>query len=68
MGALTDECAYARPYRTATERCAAFTTWLHTYNHHCGHTALGGQPAASRVPNLSGQYQHLANGSGILYP
>ena len=30
--------------------------WLHTYNHHRGHTALGGQPPASRVPNLSGQY------------
>ena len=51
-----------------TGRCAAFTTWLHTYNHHRGHTALGGQSPASRVPNLSGQYQHLANGSGILNP
>ncbi|GHE50000.1 hypothetical protein GCM10017771_71640 [Streptomyces capitiformicae] len=30
--------------------------WLHTYNHHRGHTALKGQPPASRVPNLSGQY------------
>ena len=30
--------------------------WLHTYNHHRGHTALEGQPPASRVPNLSGQY------------
>lgn len=30
FGALADECAYARPYRTSTERCAAFTTWLHT--------------------------------------
>ena len=53
---LADEWAYACPYHTDTERCAAFTTWLHTYNHHRGHTALGGQPPASRVPNLSGQY------------
>ena len=53
---LADEWAYARPYRTDTERCAAFINWLHTYNHHRGHTALGGQPPASRVPNLSGQY------------
>jgi hypothetical protein len=29
--------------------------WLHTYNHHRGHTALRGQPPASRVPNLTGQ-------------
>ena len=53
---LADEWAYARLYRSDTERCQAFTTWLHTYNHHRGHTALGGQPPASRVPNLSGQY------------
>jgi transposase InsO family protein len=52
---LTEEWAYARPYRSDTERCQAFTTWLHTYNHHRGHTALAGQPPASRVPNLSGQ-------------
>jgi transposase InsO family protein len=53
---LADEWAYARPYRTDTERSHAFTTWLHTYNHHRGHTALAGHPPASRVPNLSGQY------------
>ncbi|NKZ11496.1 transposase, partial [Mycolicibacterium septicum DSM 44393] len=38
------------------ERCAEYPRWLHTYNHHRGHTALGGQPPATRVPNLSGQY------------
>jgi len=32
------------------ERCDEFTTWLHTYNHHRGHPALGGQPPATRVP------------------
>ncbi len=53
---LADEWAYARLYRSDAERCAEFTIWLHTYNHHRGHTALGGQPPASRVPNLSGQY------------
>jgi transposase InsO family protein len=53
---LLDEWAYARPYRSETERRAAFPQWLHTYNHHRGHTALGGQPPATRVPNLTGQY------------
>jgi transposase InsO family protein len=53
---LADEWAYARLYTSDTERCAEFPKWLHTYNHHRGHTALGGQPPASRVPNLSGQY------------
>ena len=53
---LLDEWAYARPYRSEQERRDAFSDWLHTYNHHRGHTALKGQPPASRVPNLSGQY------------
>ncbi|WP_189787185.1 IS481 family transposase [Streptomyces capitiformicae] len=53
---LLDEWAYARPYRTETERREAFPRWLHTYNHHRGHTALAGKPPASRVPNLTGQY------------
>lgn len=53
---LADEWAYARLYTSDTERCEQFPIWLHTYNHHRGHTALGGQPPATRVPNLSGQY------------
>jgi len=53
---LADEWAYARLYTSDAQRCEAFTTWLHTYNHHRGHTALGGQPPATRVPNLSGKY------------
>ncbi|PXX59678.1 integrase-like protein [Nocardia tenerifensis] len=55
---LLAEWAYARPYRTEAERRAALPAWLHTYNHHRGHTALGGHPPASRVTNLSGQYTH----------
>ncbi|WP_327279541.1 MULTISPECIES: IS481 family transposase [unclassified Streptomyces] len=53
---LLDEWAYARPYQSEAERRAAFPQWLHTYNHHRGHTALAGKPPASRVPNLTGQY------------
>jgi transposase InsO family protein len=53
---LADEWAYARLYRSDADRCNQFAIWPHTYNHHRGHTALGGQPPASRVPNLSGQY------------
>jgi transposase InsO family protein len=29
---LLDEWAYAQPYRSETERRAAFPGWLHTYN------------------------------------
>ncbi|NJP98952.1 IS481 family transposase, partial [Nonomuraea sp. FMUSA5-5] len=52
---LADEWAYARPYASEAERRAALPGWLHMYNHHRGHTALGGQPPASRVTNLLGQ-------------
>ncbi|MBM0275208.1 IS481 family transposase, partial [Micromonospora sp. STR1s_6] len=30
--------------------------WLHTYNHHRGHTALAGQPPITRVNNGAGRY------------
>jgi transposase InsO family protein len=53
---MVEEWAYARPYRSETERTQAFQAWLHYYNHHRGHTALKGQSPASRVTNLSGQY------------
>jgi transposase InsO family protein len=53
---LADEWAYAAAYASDTERAEAYGPWLHRYNHHRGHTALGGRPPASRVTNLSGQY------------
>jgi transposase InsO family protein len=52
---LLTEWAYARPYPGEAARAEALPTWLHMYNHHRHHTALGGPPS-SRVPNLSGQY------------
>lgn len=52
---LLDEWAYATAYAGDSERAEAYPGWVHRYNHHRGHTALGGQPPASRVPNLSGQ-------------
>lgn len=52
---LLVEWAYARPYRSETARRRAFPRWLHIYNHHRPHTALGGKPPATRVTNLSGQ-------------
>ncbi len=61
---LLDEWAYARPHRSEQERRDAFPSWLHTYNHHRGHTALKGQPPASRVPNLSRQYNQCCDREG----
>ena len=53
---LADEWAYLRPYTSNDERTAALTDFLHTYNHHRSHTALGGQPPISRVNNPASQY------------
>jgi transposase InsO family protein len=52
---MLEEWAYARPYLSESERVACFPEWLHTYNHHRGHTALKGKSPADLVPNLRGQ-------------
>ena len=52
---LLDEWAYVRTYRSETERIAELDNWLHTYNHHRHHTAIGGPPI-SRVTNLPAQH------------
>ncbi|MFD5481172.1 IS481 family transposase [Streptomyces hawaiiensis] len=53
---LLDEWAYLRPYTSNDERTEALADFLHTYNHHRCHTALGGKPPISRVNNAAGQY------------
>jgi transposase InsO family protein len=50
---LLDEWAYARLWRSETSRARALAPWLHRYNHHRHHTAIGGTPA-SRINNLAG--------------
>ena len=53
---LLAEWAYQRPYATNQERTAALDGWLHLYNHHRAHTALGGHPPISRVNNAPDSY------------
>jgi transposase InsO family protein len=50
------EWAYIRVYTSERARVTALRRWLHIYNHHRTHTALGGRPPASRITNLPGQY------------
>ncbi|PRY03933.1 integrase-like protein [Kineococcus rhizosphaerae] len=54
--ALITEWAYARPYASESARVWASPKFLHLYNHHRHHTALGGRPPISRVTNLPAQY------------
>jgi transposase InsO family protein len=53
---LADGWAFARLFPTETARRKALPAWLHEYNHHRPHTALGGHPPISRLTNLPGQY------------
>jgi hypothetical protein len=53
---LLEEWAYRRSYRSQTARARALPAWVHRYNHHRAHTALGGRPPVSRVTNLPGYY------------
>lgn len=53
---LLDEWAYVRPYTSETQRRRQLDTWLHIYNHHRCHTAIGGQPPITRVNNQPDQY------------
>jgi len=52
---LLEEWAYVRPYASDAERTAALDDWLHLYNHHRHHTALGGPPIEA-VNDLPGHY------------
>jgi transposase InsO family protein len=49
---LADGWAYARYYTSEAERRAALPNWLHFYNHHRPHSAIGGQPPFSRLTNV----------------
>jgi transposase InsO family protein len=66
---LADEWAYIRPYTSNDERTQALDSFLHTYNYHRCHTALGGQPPISRI-TLATQpsyfpFEVAAAGSGL---
>jgi transposase InsO family protein len=52
---LLEEWAYARRYRSESERTRALDRWLPLYNHHRHHTAIGGPPV-NRVNNLVPQH------------
>lgn len=53
---LLEEWAYVRPYDSEAERSAAFAVWLHTYNHHRGHSSIGDHPPVTRVNDLPAHY------------
>ena len=53
---LADGWAYARFYDNDAARRAALPAWIHYYNHHRLHSAIGNKPPVTRLINVSGQY------------
>jgi transposase InsO family protein len=53
---LADGWAYARFYDSTNLRNAALPGWLHFYNHHRAHSAIGGKPPVTRLTNLPGHH------------
>jgi transposase InsO family protein len=53
---LADGWAYARLYQSTDQRNTALPGWLHFYNHHRAHSAIGGQPPVTRLTNLPGHH------------
>ena len=53
---LADGWAFARMFLNESARRKALPAWLHEYNHHRPHTAIGNRSPISRLTNVSGQY------------
>jgi len=53
---LADGWAYSRHYRSESARRAALPAWLHFYNQHRPHTAIGKAAPIARLNNAPGHY------------
>ena len=53
---LADGWAFKKFYNSESARRAALPAWLHEYNHHRPHTAIGRSAPITRLTNLPGQY------------
>ena len=53
---MAQEWAFARHYPNEPTRRSALPAWLHTYNHHRKHSAIGKVSPITRLTNLPGQY------------
>ncbi|MCU7731223.1 IS481 family transposase, partial [Actinoplanes sp. KI2] len=53
---LADNWAFAKFYSSEKARRAALPAFLHDYNHHRPHTAIGKVPPITRLNNLAGRH------------
>ena len=53
---MAAEWAFKKFYNSESARRAALPAWIHLYNHHRRHTAIGQTPPISRLDNLAGHH------------
>ena len=53
---LAEGWAFKKFYSSEAVRRAALPAWLHEYNHHRPHTAIGGSAPITRLDNLAGHH------------
>ena len=53
---LAEGWAFKKFYNSEAARLAALPAWIHEYNHHRPHTAIGGSAPITRLDNLAGHY------------
>jgi len=53
---LADDWAFKKLYTSETARLAALPPWIHHYNHHRPHSAIGKTAPITRLDNLPGHH------------
>jgi transposase InsO family protein len=53
---LADGWAFKKFYNSESARLAALPAWVHQYNHHRPHSAIGKRPPITRLNNLAGHH------------
>lgn len=61
----SDGWAYARFYRSTEQRNTALPDWLHFYDHHRVHSAIGAKPPISRLTIVPGHHSWRSNTASI---
>ena len=53
---LAEGWAFKKFYNSESARLAALPAWVHLYNHHRPHSAIGKLPPITRLDNLAGHH------------
>ena len=53
---LAEGCAFKKFYNSESARLAALPAWVHDYNHHRPHSAIGKAAPITRLDNLAGHH------------